>query len=168
MVTRPDLRARSLALLLTLLALADASCASDRQASQAAGVPLERCGASSPAGSRCAEALRLLGGLRPGSPLGSGEVREVAVVGDRLVVTVSGDGSEVVGIDVVRFDPAAPPPPARAGGLALYLRSDTHGAMTPAWQASLVQALAEAVARDAAPAPPWLGVLGPAPAARAP
>jgi len=83
----------------------------------------------------------------PGSRVGSGQVAEVAVTGDRVVVSVSGDGSEVAGVEVVRFDPSAPPPPARAGGLALYLRTDTRGGLTPAWQFALAEALAGPMTR---------------------
>lgn len=125
----------------------------------AAARPIERCGATPAPGSRCADVRGALGGLEVGARLGGCRVSEIAVLADRILISLSGDGGAVVGVEVVRPDPGAPPPPAATPSLDLYLRSDTPGSPTPAWQLVAVTALAEALARTAGPAPAWLGTL---------
>ncbi|HEX9051134.1 MAG TPA: hypothetical protein VF841_11440 [Anaeromyxobacter sp.] len=102
-----------------------------------------------------------------GSRIRGGRVADVTVANHRAVVSLAADDGAVVGVDVVRLDPAAPPPPARAGALGLYLRTDTPGGMTSAWQLALARAFADALPRDAAP-PPWLAGLGDGTPPRAP
>lgn len=126
---------------------------------RAGEAPLERCTTAPAAATRCGDATAALGGIVPGSALRGGRVTEVAVAGGHVVLSLTADDGAVVGVDVVRADPADPAPPVRAGALALYLRSDAPGAPTPAWQLALVQALADAIPRDAA-APAWLARLG--------
>lgn len=130
--------------------------------------PLERCDAAPTPGSRCADVRRALGGLEVGARLPTCRVSDIAVLADRIVVSLSVDGGDVVGVEVVRPDPGAPPPPASTASLSLYLRSDTPGAPTPAWQLAAATALADALARGGGPLPAWLGPLGRGPARRAP
>jgi len=121
---------------------------------------MERCEVGEPEGSRCAEARLALGGLARGDRLDGATVAEVAVVGDRIQLTLAGGPGELVGVEVVRPAPGAPPPPAGTSTLALYLRSDVPGAITPAWQLGAVQALADRLERSSGPVPAWLGTLG--------
>ncbi|MCM2334646.1 MAG: hypothetical protein NDI82_11955, partial [Anaeromyxobacteraceae bacterium] len=74
---------------------------------------------------------------------------------------ITADDGQVLGVDVVRPDdaPRAPPPMARTPTLALFLRSDAPGALTPTWQLALVQSLADLLARAPGPSPAWLAPL---------
>lgn len=171
-MARPTTRHLALPPLLAVALLASSACAGHRHASDPAqpgqALPLEvapatveRCGAAPAIGSRCAEALAALGGLAAGTQLQGGRVAEIAVERDRIVLSLSADDGQTVGVEAARPDPSpgAPPPLASTQTMSLFTRSDAPGAMTPAWQLALLQSLADALTRAPGPVPAWLAPL---------